>query len=138
MAAARLPQLRAILAEGGYGDFGEGVLGSGTNSSGVARFFEFFLLRSFKHSYRWLTGVDINQLSPLGVIGQVAPRPILLIYGSREVSLAGAYQQQAAAGDTAELWIVEGAGHGAYFDVAPEEYEAKLVTFFDKSLLKEN
>lgn len=138
MAAARLPQLRAVVAEGGYGDFSEGVLGAGTGSSGAVRFFERLLVWSFRQSYRLLTGVDIRQLSPLNVIGRIAPRPILLIYGGREVSLAGAYQQQAAAGANAELWIVAGAGHGTYFDVAPQAYKVKLVTFFDNSLPQQN
>jgi pimeloyl-ACP methyl ester carboxylesterase len=80
--------------------------------------------------------MDINQLSPVDVIGDIAPRPILLIYGSQEISLPGGRRQKAAAGDNAKLWIVEGAGHGNYVDVASAEYERRVVTFFDEALLK--
>lgn len=134
MAAARLPELKAVVAEGGYGDFSGGVLGSGS-SSGWQGAFETLYLWSIRRSYHLLTGLDMDVLAPVEVIGQIAPRPILLIYGSREVSLAGARQQLAAAGKQADLWVVPEAGHGNYLDVAPEAYEARLITFFDQTLL---
>jgi pimeloyl-ACP methyl ester carboxylesterase len=132
MAAARLPDLRAVVAEGGYGDFAEGAIGL-DQASGT--FVEALYKESINISYRLLTGIDIAKLSPLDVIDQIAPRPILLIYGSEERSLDGAQQQLAAAGDNAELWIVPGAGHGDYLDVMPEEYEERVLTFFDRTLL---
>jgi pimeloyl-ACP methyl ester carboxylesterase len=134
MAAARLPQLKAVVAEGGYGDFAEETLIPRPNRSGLSGYFEGAFLWSARQSYGLLTGLDINLLSPADVIGQIAPRPILLIYGSREVSLVGGRRQQAAAGDNAEFWLVEGAGHGNYLDVASEEYETRLANFFDEAL----
>ncbi|MEW5957942.1 MAG: CocE/NonD family hydrolase [Chloroflexota bacterium] len=133
MAAARLPALRAVVAEGGYGDFAEETLTPRPGHGPVA-YFETVYFGSIKLTYRLITGLDINRLSPTDVIDQIAPRPILLIYGSREVSLVGARHQQAAAGGNATLWIVEGAGHGNYLEIAPEEYETRLVEFFDSTL----
>jgi dipeptidyl aminopeptidase/acylaminoacyl peptidase len=134
MAAARLPSLQAVVAEGGYGDFGDNALGRGWEQ-GLGLYFLPLYRWGFRQSYRWIAG-DINALSPVTVIGQIRPRPILLIYGSQEVSLPGAYQQLEAAGDNAELWVVEGATHGTYRFVAPEAYEARIVTFFDQALRK--
>ena len=131
MAAARYPQLRAVVAEGGYGDFAEGAIGLDVQ----APILETLYKQAIALSYRLLSGVDIDKLSPQDVIGGIAPRPVLLIYGSREQSLVGAYAQLAAAGEQAALWIVEGAGHGDYLDVAPEAYEARVVSFFDQALL---
>lgn len=133
MAAARLPHLRAVVAEGGYGDFSEGVLGSGS-SRGLAGLFEKAYLWSIRRFYRLLTGLEMTVLSPLAVIDRIAPRPVLLIYGSQEVSLPGGRLQAAAAGPNAELWVVPGAGHGSYLDVVPAAYEERLVDFFDKTL----
>jgi fermentation-respiration switch protein FrsA (DUF1100 family) len=133
MAAARFPVLRAVVAEGGYGDFARETLTPRPGWGPVA-YFETVYYGSIKLTYRLITGLDIDRLSPTDVIDQIAPRPILLIYGSREVSLAGARHQQAAAGNNATLWIVEGAGHGNYLDIAPEEYERRLVEFFDATL----
>jgi pimeloyl-ACP methyl ester carboxylesterase len=135
MAAARLPQLKAVVAEGGYGDFAEDSLTANPDGS-LFSYVQAGFFWSVRQTYRLLTGLDINLLSPVDVIGRIAPRPILLIYGSKEISLTGARNQQTAAGGNAELWIVEGAGHGDYLDVAPEAYEAQLVSFFDRSLLR--
>jgi pimeloyl-ACP methyl ester carboxylesterase len=134
MAAARYPDLRAVVAEGGYGDMADGVIGLRADRGNLL---ELVYKESFALGYRLITGVDIDRLSPLSVIGQIAPRPILLIYGSQECSLAGARQQQAAAGSNATLWIVEGARHGNYQEIAPEEYEAHVVAFFNDALLNE-
>ena len=136
MATARFPTLRAVVAEGGYGNFVENALGTGSSSNRAIAYFETNYRWSTKLTYRLVTGMDINQLSPVDVIGNIAPRPILLIYGSQEVSLPGGRRQKAATGDNAKLWIVEGAGHGNYVDVASAEYERRVVTFFDEALLK--
>lgn len=136
MAAARHPRLRAIVAEGGYGDFTENALGRNYQSGFMGYFVPLFRWGSYI-TYRGVTGLDISQLSPVTVIGQISPRPILLIYGTQEVSLPGGRRQKAAAGSNAELWVIEGAGHGNYLQVAPEEYERRLVTFFDTALLKQ-
>lgn len=133
MAAARLPGLKAVVAEGGYGDFVANSLGR-PQERGLAGYFEQGYIAAFPPVYRWVTGLNIEILSPVSVINEIAPRPILLIYGSREVSLAGGRQQLAAAGDNAHLWIVEGAGHGNYLAVAPEAYEAQVIGFFDAAL----
>jgi pimeloyl-ACP methyl ester carboxylesterase len=133
MAAARLPALRAVVAEGGYGDFPEETLGPGPER-GLTALFRRLFNGSARLAYRLLTGLDIDNLSPKDVIDQIEPRPILLIYGSREVSLIGARSQLAAAGEHTILWVVEGAGHGNYLDIAPAAYEARIVEFFDKAL----
>lgn len=130
MAAARYPALRAVIAEGGYGDFAEGALALGTGGP-----LEVLYKEAIALSYRLLSGVELAKLSPQSVIGQIAPRPVLLIYGSRERSLDGARAQFAAAGANVALWIVDGAGHGDYLAVAPEEYEARVIAFFDAALL---
>jgi len=130
MAAARLPALKAVIAEGGYGDFEKNALGTDVGEDLVA-YFEMLFRWSSKLSYRLVIGNHIEQLSPVAVVGEITPRPILLIYGSQEVSLPGGRQQQLVAGDNAELWIVAGAGHGNYPHVAPEEYERRIITFFD-------
>lgn len=132
MAAARFSDLRAVIAEGGYGDLAEGAIGLGTGSANPL---EAIFKWSLGASYRLLSGVDIDRLSPQDVIGDIAPRPILLIYGSTENSLDGARDQRAAAGANTDLWIVEGAGHGNYLAIAPDAYEQRVIAFLDRALL---
>lgn len=132
MAAARMPQLQAVVAMGGYGDLVQNSFAS-DHRGGLISYFEVSFRWAAKVTYRLITGDDIRVLSPIGVIDRIAPRPILLIYGSQEHNLPGA-QQLAAAGSNASLWIVPGAGHGNYLDAAGAEYEARVTAFFDEAL----
>ncbi len=132
MAATRFPEIAAVAAEGGYDDFAASSISLGTGG-----FMELIYKWSIAASYYVILGMDINKLSPLDVIPAIAPRPILLIYGSTETTLAGARRQQVAAGDNAELWVVPDAWHGEYWRKAGDEYEERLIAFFDSALLGE-
>ena len=84
--------------------------------------------------YRASTGLDIRALRPLGLIPAIAPRPILLVYGSYEGTLAGARQAQAL-GSHVRLWEVPGATHGSYLWTAGEDaFREHVVGFFDEVL----
>ncbi len=132
LAAARYPQIRAVIAQGGYHDFHDEVT---TNTRGYDRLLWFGDVFRFgaEIGYRLTTGLEMRVLNPVSVIASIAPRPILLIYGSREPGLRGAQIQRAAAGDTAELWVIEGAGHGNYTAYAPN-YAQRVVAFMDAGL----
>lgn len=133
MAAARFPELRAVVAMGGYGDFFPDTMGTVPSTA-----LEAFIVNSTRiampWTYRFVIGSSITTLNPVGVIDEIAPRPILLIYGTEEISLPSGRAQLAAAGDNATLWLVEGAGHGNYQRIAPEAYEQRVVDFFDRAL----
>lgn len=132
MAAARFPELKAVVAEGGYSDFARDNLQH--EGDGLRGYFLSLFYGAVRPTYRMVIGVEIDRLSPVTVIDEIAPRPILLVYGSHEVNSPGG-RQQTAAGDNAELWIVEGAGHGTYLAAAPQAYEARITGFFDEALL---
>jgi predicted alpha/beta-fold hydrolase len=40
-----------------------------------------------------------------------------------------------AAGEPKELWILPHGGHGGYLQAEPEEFERRVVSFFDTALL---
>lgn len=130
MAAARFPAVRAVVAEGGYHDFGAEVDSNAPNRLWFAPFFRF----GARAAYRLITGDDMSALSPIRAISQIAPRPILLIYGTKEPSLNGGRLEQAAAGSNATLWIVPGATHGTYLTVAPDEYSRRVIAFMTAAL----
>jgi uncharacterized protein len=135
MAAARYPEIRAILAEGGYHDMNVqmGIRNPHT-------LIEHLLRLGALLTYRLVTGVDPDALSPVTAIARIPPRPIFLVYGSIEVSLEGASEELAAAkaadpNTDAHLWMVPGAGHGGYIGAAPDDYEHYVVAFYDCALL---
>lgn len=136
MAAARIPQIRSVTAEGGYHDYAAMM---GLNSS--LNFFDRLYTLGAAATYRFITGDDIAVLNPLQAIGQLGSRPVLLTYGSEEVSLSGAYEMLEHAlqsGVDAELWVVEGAGHGNYLTIAGREYVERIVGFHSRVLLGED
>jgi alpha/beta superfamily hydrolase len=71
------------------------------------------------------------------LVGRIAPRPLLLIYGEHDQPnvqelMPGYY---AAAGEPKTLWRVAGASHTGSIDTHPREYERRVIGFFDHALL---
>jgi fermentation-respiration switch protein FrsA (DUF1100 family) len=81
-------------------------------------------------------GLPIDEMRPADVVGAIAPRSVFLIGGSldRTVSPELVRGLYARAGVPKELWIVPGAHHGDYGLVASEEYQQRLLAFFDRTL----
>ncbi len=133
MAAARYPELAALISEGGYHNTEE-IYGLGT-PHGLWQTLAFL---GAGVAYRVGTGEDPANLNPIGAVPHIPSRPILFIYGSREtggeVQLAAA--RAAVPATSAELWIVPGSGHGGYIAaVGIDVYAAYLRRFFDCALL---
>jgi hypothetical protein len=79
-------------------------------------------------------GVDLDEVSPVKVIGQISPRPVFLIddleddvFPSDSVEVL--YE---AAREPKELWQIPGATHStrAGWETAPEEYERRVLAFW--------
>jgi pimeloyl-ACP methyl ester carboxylesterase len=133
MAAARISQIRAVTAEGGYHDFAA-MLGV----ENPRTFFDRLFTAGASTAYRCIRDDDISVLNPLEAIGQFEQTHVLLIYGSEEISLPGArlmLEQALQNGVDAELWVVNGAGHGNYLSIAPDEYVRRVVEFHREALL---
>jgi hypothetical protein len=97
---------------------------------------------------RWLSPMTVetaagivlaNRRPPPGLVDavpRIAPRPVLLISGgegNQDEELNAVYQQ--AGGPTVSSWEIPRAGHTGGLDAAPEEYERRVVGFFDRVLL---
>src|SRR5450432_255229 len=140
LATARFPQIAAVLAEGGYDDADQ-ALGF-QQSSG---FFDSLMIFGARATYRLTTGADVNVLRPVEAIQHIPPRPVFLVYGSKEVSLPGARDELAAARSASnnsaniiQLWVVPGAGHGGYAAAVGEvNYKQHVLPFYNCALLKQ-
>lgn len=132
LSAAKFEDIRAVVAEGNFYNLGHDIANAGGNNPLVARIYQHTIL----FFYRYYTGVDARLISPIEAIGQISPRPVLLIFGEHEVSSGHAHGQLAAAGEPKSLWIVPGVGHGGYIQAWPEEYETRVIRFFDEALVK--
>ncbi len=125
-AAARHPEIAFVVAQGNYADFGAELDDNMPQLGMLGGLFRFGALAT----YRLTTGLDVAVLSPRTAVEQIAPRPVLLIYGSREPALPGA-RMMAASGDHVDLWVIDGAGHGDYIAIAGEAYARTLVDWLD-------
>jgi len=72
-------------------------------------------------------------------ISQISPRPVMLISATRGPAGEAAANRNyyAAAGDPKILWELSDVGHVGGLFAKPEEYEARVVDFFDQALQEE-
>jgi fermentation-respiration switch protein FrsA (DUF1100 family) len=71
------------------------------------------------------------------MVPKIAPRALFFIVGDEDPTVPAEMSSRlyAAASEPKELWIIQGAGHGDYAQVAGAEYSRRLVAFFDRALL---
>ena len=127
LGAARDERIEAVVAEGGFYDLAADIVNEGNQDGPV----EDLIQQAVLWFFRLETGFDARQASPISVIGQISPRPLLLIYGELEAAETRPELLLARAGESADLWIVPGCWHGGYLDVAADEWEQRVIAFFD-------
>ncbi len=91
-----------------------------------------FMVRAVRAAMR-LSGVRPKRVRLVDRLPALAPRPLLLVYGEEDwlTSPQAAERLRTAAGPSAALWVIPGAGHGDWEDVAPGELAGRLVPFFE-------
>jgi dipeptidyl aminopeptidase/acylaminoacyl peptidase len=129
MGSAKDERIEAVVAEGGFYDLAADV----TNKGGSNSLWEMIMFQSILVCFRLETGVNAHDVSPISVIDRISPRPLLLIYGELETGETHPREQLARAKEPKDLWIVPGAWHGGYLDVAAEEWEQRVMAFFDEA-----
>jgi MYXO-CTERM domain-containing protein len=72
------------------------------------------------------------------LVGRIAPRSVFLIYalhgtGGEEKQLNPKYY--AAAGEPKQIWEIPEASHTGGIEARPQEYERRVIRFFDRALL---
>ena len=132
-AAAVTPQVRAVVAESAFSSLQDNV------AEGVRRLvglppFPFAPLVVF-FAEREL-GQNMNAVRPVDDVGKIAPRALLLIHGSddRLIDASNSQRLFAAAGEPKELWVVPGGHHSDLMDVAPDEFQTRIVDFLTQHL----
>jgi len=138
--AARIPELRAVVAEGAYTSVEENL------HSGVRAFMRLPPVL-FAPLVAWFgqqeTGLDLGLVRPIDDVGRIsaqpgAARPLLIVQGARDTAVPPENGRRLfeAAGEPKEFYLVDEAGHGGYLRVAPEEFERRVVGFLDQHLHK--
>lgn len=130
-AAARQPAIEAVIAEGGYYNMGRDFVEADHPLPWWQRSFLYTVAGVF-----WLkNGVNPFEISPVDDIARISPRPVLLIYGSKEIDDGRGKQQYESARPPKTLWVVPGGTHGGNYAIAQQEYRQRVKEFFDQYLL---
>lgn len=129
-AAARHPEIGAVIAEGGYFNLGDDIIEAGRPLNPLHRLF----LYTVAAAYRLHTGIDPWESSPIQALPSITPRPVFLIYGESETESGRIWDQYAAAAEPKEFWVVPGGGHGANYTVAASQYRQRVLDFYNRWL----
>ena len=83
-------------------------------------------------------GLDMDMLRPVDRIGEISPRPVLIIQGEADSMIPedSAQRLYEAAGDPRYLWTEAGVSHVGMYNAYPEKYEERVIGFFDDYLLQ--
>jgi uncharacterized protein len=132
-AAARCTDITALVADSAYATFLDAAKYSFRL---VTRFPQFPIAPMAMRWAKWMVNVDASQLRPIDVIGQIAPRPVLIAHGAMDeiVPVRHARTLFQAAGEPKELWIDPDAHHVGARDSDPDGYFVRLERFFSEAL----
>jgi uncharacterized protein len=130
--AADSHDLRAVVSEGA----GSRSIGEELDRSGADKWLMSFPIAAMISAG---TAVFSDSLPPpylKDLIGQIAPRPVFLIYSTHGVDTEDLNPQYyAAAGEPKTIWQVPGAGHTGGLSARPRQYEQRVIAFFDHALV---
>jgi uncharacterized protein len=81
---------------------------------------------------------DIEDIDAKKWIGNISPRPILILHSISDIAISSESGELlfAAAAEPKELWQVEGVQHAAFDTQLPQEFENRVLRFFDRFLLE--
>jgi uncharacterized protein len=133
LAAAKDKRIRAVVDDSGFSDAPRVI---------AASFEHFIHLPAFPFAPITVAiadlraGINANQVRPVDVIGQISPRPLLIIHeqGDAVVPPDNSMRNFAAAGEPKQIWWVPGASHAQAQTIAKSDYQAHVTTFFETAL----
>src|SRR6266851_4588895 len=134
-AAARCPDIAAVVADSAYASFLDAVKYSFRLVTRVP------LFPMAPIAMRWakvIVHVDAEKLRPIDVIGRIAPRPIMLTHGVLDeiVPVQHVHTLFQAAEEPKELWVVPDAHHVGARDIDPDLYFQRVEGFLERSLAR--
>jgi len=135
LAEAKTNAFSAVVADSAFTSLRDQARGAITGFYHLPAF-PFLPLSILGYELYFQTRVD--NISPVSVIAQIAPVPVLIIAGEGDqlIPADNGRKLYAAAHEPRELWIIPGAEHGGTLAAAGSEYEKRVGEFFDLYLNK--
>jgi uncharacterized protein len=84
----------------------------------------------------WRTGTDLDDLKPREDVPDLAGRPLLIIHGTADQNVPPGDSEEnfAAAREPKDLWMIDGAAHGATVEPGGASSSKRVVDFFRRAL----
>lgn len=131
--AAENVNIKAIISECSYDSF-DNTLGvsveafTGLPAFPFANIIKFFMERKL--------GFDIGEYDPINSIAQISPRPVFILTAGKDATVdpTGGQNLVDTAGEPVEYWFEPEYKHNGFRTENLEEYERRIVGFFDKYL----
>ena len=79
-------------------------------------------------------GANLFHYEAVRWVGRISPRPILFVHAGQDQYLPDFDDLYAAARPPKEVWYVPEAGHTKVSEVLPEEFQRRVIAFFDQNL----
>ncbi|MEK7324278.1 MAG: alpha/beta fold hydrolase [Chloroflexota bacterium] len=134
LATAQYPEIKACVGNSPYAslqdEIATGVKAfAGLDPFPFAPLIQFFAERE--------AGFTAEAVAPINHIAQISPRPVFLMQGGSDATIPTDSGQRLydAAGEPKELWFDAELGHVQFDTKRPEEYERRVIEFFDEYLL---
>ena len=131
--AALNPAIRAVVAHSPFSSMDDTVATSVEAFTGLPAF-PFAPLIVFWAEQ--MAGIDSADIDAKQWIGTISPRPVFILMGGQDesVSVESGQLLYDAAGEPKELWFEPDLGHVAFDTELAEEFEARVVGFFETYL----
>ncbi|MBI4319233.1 MAG: alpha/beta fold hydrolase [Chloroflexi bacterium] len=136
LAAPEHPEIRAIVADAPFSDLSVMIDEQFPKATGLPRVF----IPGVHLMVRLMHGLDLAENKPQRAMARLDDRPVMLIHGSSDdyipVEHAYALRRAGAGNPNLETWIAPGSGHVQSFNDHPDEYIARIASFFDRHLAR--
>ena len=132
-AAARIPEVRAVVAQSAFSSLEENVNQGVRALIGLPPF-------PFAPLVIWFgereAGVRLRQVRPVDDVVQIAPRAVLFIHGEQDpvIDVSNSLHLYEAAREPKALLLIPNAEHGGLLAADPAEFERQVVGFLDTHL----
>jgi len=132
--AAQNPQIKAVVSDSAFSSLQDEIAKGVQRVTGLPAFpfapmIQFFAERQ--------TGFSASEVAAVEHIDEISPRPVFILQGGADALIPTDSGQKLydAAGEPRELWFDPELDHVQFSTRRAEEYEARVVAFFDRHLL---
>ena len=132
--AAQNPQIKAVVSDSAFSSL-EDEIGKGVEvMTGLPAFPFAPMIRFFAERQ---AGFSASEVAAVEHIDEISPRPVFILQGGADALIPTDSGQKLydAAGEPRELWFDPELDHVEFSTKRAEEYEARVVAFFDRHLL---